>query len=137
MVKVAEEEKAREDLEDFDPNRRIRPEVLSSCTVETKTGCGTLYVTIGWDEYGEALEVIAWLGKTGQCQNCSLEAVTRVVTLSLKYNAPLKSVYKQLKSLICPKALYFPKEDEVLSCYDGLGKVLQRFEKEKLWKRSP
>jgi len=137
MVEVTEEEKTRDDLEDFDPNKRIRPDVLQSCTIETETGCGALYVTVGWDEYGKALEVIAKLGKAGQCQDCSLEAVTRVVTVALKYNAPLKSVYKQLKSLICPKARYFPKEEEVLSCYDGLGKVLQRFEKEKLWKRSP
>jgi len=117
----------------FDTRKRIRPDVLSSLTKEVMTGCGTLYITIGWDENG-IFEVFATLGKAGQCQACSLEAVTRAVTLGLRYDISIKSYIKILSSIQCPKPITFPKKLRILSCYDALANVLRQYEGGKLWK---
>jgi len=120
----------------FDIRKRLRPDTLNSLTIERMTGCGTLYVTIGWDENG-VFEVFATLGKAGQCQACSLEAVTRAVTLGLRYSIPVKNYIKILSSIQCPKPITFPKKLRTLSCYDALASVLRQYEGGQLWKQNP
>ena len=76
-----------------------RPEVTTSYTVRELTGCGKMYVTIGKDN-GQVIEVLAVLGKGGNCAAAQNEAITRAVSLGLKYGVPLKEYmkdfYKQL-----------------------------------------
>lgn len=103
--------------------KKERPKILESTTVEVKTGCGHLYVTIGYDN-GSPIEILATLGKAGGCSYCFSEALSRAISLGLKYGIPIKDYVKQLRGLQCPNPNQWPKEERVLSCADGIAKAL-------------
>ena len=104
--------------------KRKRPNVLKGKTVRVETGCGHMYVTVCNDEMG-VFEVFSALGKSGSCTKCVMEGISRVVTLALRCGVPVEEIMKQLKGLQCPLPVMFPKNERVLSCPDGVAKVLE------------
>ena len=103
-----------------------RPKTLKSITERVNTGCGYLYVTIGFDiEKGNPLEVFATLGKAGGCSNCLNEALARSISLGLKYGVPVDEYSKELIEITCPSKNMWPEEERALSCPDGIGRVLR------------
>lgn len=104
-----------------------RPKLLKSITEEVRTGCGHLYIIMGYNHEGLLIEIFINLGKAGGCSHCQLEALSRSISLGLKYGVPMDAFKKQLLGLSCPKSVSFPKEDRVLSCADGVAKVLAKF----------
>ena len=104
-----------------------RPKKVSGNTEEITTGCGHLYVTVNsWD--GKPYEVFATLGKSGDCEKCQIEAITRCISTSLQYGVPLKAYVKQLRGIRCPKLAFGGgKDGQVLSCPDGISKVLMGY----------
>jgi ribonucleoside-diphosphate reductase alpha chain len=106
--------------------KKERPKVLSCIAEEVTTGCGHLYVRMGFDEAGNLLEIIATLGKSGGCAYCQLEALSRAVSLGLKYGIPIDDYVKQLIKIECPNKYLWPEEERILSCADGIAKVLER-----------
>jgi len=107
--------------------KKHRPKVLDSITEEVTTGCGHLYLTMGYDHEGALLEIFIHLGKTGGCSHCQLEALSRCISLGLKHGVPIEQYKKQLLGLSCPKSVPFPKDRRILSCADGVAKVLALF----------
>lgn len=103
--------------------KETRPKVLESTTTRVKTGCGNLYVIISHNGK-DPLEIFASLGKAGGCATCQNEALTRSITLGLKYGIPIGEFITELRNLRCPNP--FPGEDGVLSCADGIAKVLEK-----------
>ena len=110
--------------------KKERPKSLESITVEVNTGCGHLYVTIGHDSEGTPIEIIATLGKAGGCSYCLGEALSRAISLGLRYGIPVGDYVKQLAGLQCPSPNMWPREERVLSCADGIAKVLNEYKKE-------
>lgn len=108
-----------------------RPKVLTGETIKVKTGCGNLYVTVNVNE-DKPVEVFAALGKAGGCSNCQNEALTRAISLGLKHGVSVKEFVDELKTLQCPNPNMFPKEERVLSCADGIAKVLESYVKEEV-----
>lgn len=106
--------------------KKERPKTLPGIAVRVRTGCGNLYIIVGTNE-GEPLEVFARLGKSGGCSNCQNEALTRAITLGLKYNIPVKEFVDELEGIQCPSPHMFPMSERVLSCPDGIAKVLREF----------
>ena len=100
-----------------------RPKELRGTTTKVQTGCGNLYVTVNVNG-DKPLEVFAHLGKAGGCSNCQNEALTRVITLGLKYGIPVEEFVEELKGLHCPNPNMWPEGERVLSCADGIAKVL-------------
>ena len=99
-----------------------RPRITTGATTKVKTGCGNMYVTTGFHE-GRLVEVFASLGKAGGCAKCQGEAITRCVSLGLKYGVPAQEFIDELKDLSCVS----PAWDEganVRSCPDAIAKVL-------------
>ena len=109
--------------------KKGRPKTLESTTVEVKTGCGHLYVTIGCNGDGDPIEILATLGKAGGCSYCFSEALSRTISLGLRYGIPIADYVKQLRGLQCPSPNNWPKEERVLSCADGMAKVLNEYNK--------
>lgn len=108
--------------------KKERPKVLESITERVMTGCGHLYVTIGFDgEDNTPLEIFAALGKAGGCSNCQNEALTRAVSLGLKYGIPVKEFVSELMGHKCPSSNMWPEDERVLSCPDGIAKVLNNY----------
>jgi ribonucleoside-diphosphate reductase alpha chain len=107
--------------------KKVRKKVLSGSTTEVTTGCGHLYVTVNKDGE-EPIEVFATLGKAGDCEKCQNEAITRLVTLGLRYEIPLFEIHKQLNGLRCPKPAFGGgKDGNVLSCPDAISRVLKTY----------
>ena len=103
--------------------KRKRPKVTSGVTHKVTTGCGNMYVTPNWD--GDSLiEVFAWLGRAGGCAHCQLEAITRSISLGLKYGVPVEEYVEELKDIRCPNRGW---EDgkQILSCPDAIAGVLE------------
>lgn len=106
--------------------KKVRPREVKSTTKQVKTGCGSLYVTVGFNS-NEPIEVFATLGKAGGCSNCQNEALGRAISLGLKYGVPVKEYVEELKGLRCPNPNMWPKEEKCLSCADGIAKAMEGY----------
>jgi len=108
--------------------KKERPKVIDSASEMIETGCGHLYVTIGFDgEEDMPIEVRAALGKAGGCSNCYLEALNRVISLGFQYGIPIKEFVAELMGHQCPSSHMWPEAERVLSCPDGIAKVLDGY----------
>ena len=104
--------------------KRKRPAVLSGKTVKVATGCGNLYITMNTAEDG-LFEVFATLGKSGGCAKAQNEALTRLLTLGLRWGIPLSDIIRGLEDIRCPKPYLWPVSEKVLSCPDAISKTLK------------
>ncbi len=103
------------------PKERSR--ILKGKTVKLRTGCGNMYVTVNEDEVGP-FEVFSQLGKAGGCPASQLEAISRLISLSLRSGVHIDAIIKQLSGIRCPN----PSWDEgmqLLSCADAISKALK------------
>lgn len=100
-----------------------RPQVTEGLVYKVVTGCGNLYITPAWDK-GRLLEVFATLGKAGGCAHAQLEAITRAISLGLKYGVPAVEYAKELRDIRCPNQIISDGVN-VLSCSDAIAGVLE------------
>jgi len=100
----------------------IRPKVLISDTSKVLVGCGNLYVTRSFDE-NKLVEMFLSLGKGGSCQTCLLEAIARLLAISLQGRFSVEETISQFKGLKCST----PVLGGASSCPDAIAKVLEEF----------
>jgi len=104
---------------------RPRKEVTWGKTLKMNTGCGSLYVTINEDEQG-LFEVFATMGKAGGCAASQTEAVSRLISLSLRSGIEPQQIIKQLKGVRCPNQAWV-KGGKMYSCADAIAKAIERY----------
>jgi ribonucleoside-diphosphate reductase alpha chain len=102
---------------------RARPEITKGLTEKVKIGCGTIFITVNYDDQG-ICEVFTNLGRGGGCPSQS-EATARLVSIALRSGVDAASVVDQLKGIRCPSTMR-NKELKVLSCPDAIGKVIEK-----------
>ena len=79
-----------------------RPKVVQGYTEKVATARGNAYITINcWDYNGETkpFEVFVAIGKEGGELHSDMSAITRMITLALRYGVPTESVIKHLKNI--------------------------------------
>ena len=103
--------------------KRQRPVEVESATYRVTTGCGHLYVTVG-SNGEQVIETFATLGKAGGCARSQNEALTRAVSLGLKYGVPIEEYIEEFESIRCSN-LTWSNGEQILSCADAIAKVLR------------
>ena len=107
--------------------KKPRPTILHGNTDKLKTGCGNLYLTVNKLD-GKPFELLPIIGKAGGCEKCQMEAITRCITLGLRYGITIDEYIRQLKGISCPKpAFNGGKEGKVLSCPDAIATILEGY----------
>jgi ribonucleoside-diphosphate reductase alpha chain len=105
---------------------RPRPLVTRGFTEKMNIGCGTLYVTVNYDENG-ICEVFTSTGKAGGCPSQS-EATARLASIALRSGISISEVYDQLKGIRCPSTIR-QKNMSCTSCPDAIARVLMKVSK--------
>ncbi|HTY82188.1 MAG TPA: vitamin B12-dependent ribonucleotide reductase [Dehalococcoidales bacterium] len=103
---------------------RKRPDETKGTITKVNTGCGTLYVTVAYDDQG-IFEVFSNLGKSGGCASAQLEAICRLISLSLRSGVGVDQVVKQLRGIRCP-SISWEGGKSILSCSDAIASVLEK-----------
>ena len=94
-----------------------------------KCACGTLYITTNLDKDGNLVEVFTHTSKGGICQ-ANLNAVTRMISLSLRSGVKIDEIEDQLKSIHCPACqMAKAKGHEIdgMSCPDIMSRTIKDF----------
>lgn len=110
----------------------IKETQFSSTTPVIQTGCGNLYLTIMKRKDGTVKRVQAVLGKAGGCAACQLDTISFLVKVAMKYGCSKDELIKGLKGRQCSE-VFRPtddKKDWVLSCSDGVGKLIEKYYEE-------
>ena len=112
-------------LKDTDKTPRSRPNQTKGVTRRIRTGEGTLYITINEDENG-LCEVFTTIGKAGGNAAAQSEAISRLISLSLRSGLDPKAIVRQLKGISGPNPTW---EDGrlILSTPDAIGKALDDY----------
>ena len=101
-----------------------RPELIHGSTRKMKTGCGNLYVTINCNEEGKPFELFSTMGKAGGCAASQAEAISRLISFSLRSGSGVKDIIKQVKGISC-HSIAWAKGGKILSCADAIAKALE------------
>ena len=90
-----------------------------------RTGDGTLYITVNKDKDG-LCEVFTTIGKAGGTVAAQTEAISRLISLSLRSGIDPDSIINQLKGISGPNPTW---EDGqlILSTPDAIGRALENF----------
>ncbi|MHC4559589.1 MAG: vitamin B12-dependent ribonucleotide reductase [Planctomycetota bacterium] len=105
---------------------RLRPRKTTGQTIKSRTGCGTLFISVNKDENG-LCEVFANLGKAGGCPSQS-EATCRLVSAALRCGVDPGVLVEQLKKIRCLSTIARRKGNDdidVLSCPDAIGRAIE------------
>jgi len=107
----------------------MRPQIVKGKTSVIKTGCGKLYGTFS-DKAEEYQEVFLRLGKCGGCALAFLDGIGRLISMGLNQPLTYKLIHKAFVSIRCPTPM-FDGSTKVLSCLDGIAKLIEAHEEEK------
>ena len=121
--KDATEDKVSKDKNGFMVPRE-RPAAVLGITERVRTGHGTMYVTVNFDEENRPFELFTAIGKAGGSEPAHLEGLSRLVTLCLRSGVDPNAIIYHLSGITSE-----PVWDSgvlIRSAEDGVAHVLRR-----------
>ena len=103
---------------------RERPASVLGITERVRTGHGTMYVTVNFDEENKPFELFTAIGKAGGSEPAHLEGLSRLVTLCLRAGVDPNAIIYHLSGITSE-----PVWDNgvlIRSAEDGVAHVLRR-----------
>jgi ribonucleoside-diphosphate reductase alpha chain len=122
VLTTGKKEKAVEETSTRVP--RKRPTETRGTSTKVSTGCGSLYITVNYDDKG-IFEVFSTLGKSGACASAQLEAICRLISMALRSGVDVAQIVKQLRGIRCP-SIAWEGGKSILSCADAIASVLEK-----------
>lgn len=104
----------------------IDDDAVASTTFRYKCYCGNIYVTILYDDTN-IKGIVCHLGKAGNCHKCMLEAISRLINITIS-TAPdnIDLVAQELSGLTCNNVVFY-KSEKIASCVDAIAKAIKKF----------
>ena len=100
--------------------------VLSGRTSKMPTAYGNLYVTLNSLDDGTPVEAFATVGKSGADMEANTEALGRMMSLALRYGAPVSDIIDQLKGISGAQPVWDHEGKSILSIPDGIARCLEQ-----------
>ena len=110
--------------------KRARPNTLRGMTTRIETPLGTMFVNITEDDKGQPFEVFINLGKAGGAAMADVEAIGRLISLSLRSGIPIREVHRQLRGIASDRAIGLGP-NKVMSVPDAIGIALENWMRDK------
>lgn len=109
------------------PVIRDLPDAVKAIRYRAKTGCGSIYVLVSYDDQFNPVETFIEMGKSGGCAFTWSNALGRVISVALRAGIQTEEIIKQLKNVRCynPLSRVVNKKEEVASCVDAIANVLR------------
>lgn len=103
-------------------------EVANATRLKIKTGCGSMWLNLVYDDENNLCEIFSQSGSTGGCRGMT-EGLSRAVSLSLKANVNPLDIIEQLQSVSCDVSKEARKKDKTIgkSCADSIAKQMIKF----------
>ncbi len=111
-------------------SKRSRPDLLKASVRRVETPMGTAYVTITEDDQGQPFEVFMSLGKAGGPLMADVEAIGRLISLSLRSGVPFTEIYRQLRHISSDKVMGLGP-NKVMSVPDAIGIAMEKWMQER------
>lgn len=94
--------------------------------IKKRVACGNLYINICRDKNGNIAEAFINTGKGGICQS-NINAISRLLSLSLRAGISVESIIDQLSNIKCPACTILKSQgkDVQQSCPDAIAKYLK------------
>ena len=104
---------------------RERPNVVMGVTERVRTGHGTMYVTLNFDEDGKPFELFTAIGKAGGSEPAHLEGLSRMISLCFRSGIAPEAIVDQLLGITSE-----PTWDGgvlIRSAEDGIARMIRRY----------
>jgi len=127
QVLSAENKKFEYKLDYIQPISRSILNKTYGTTIDRKSACGKMFITINRDEKGNIVESFVNVGKSGICKS-NIDGINRLVSLSLRSGVKVEEIIDQLRGIVCPACTKVKAKGEKIdgaSCADIIGRVLE------------
>lgn len=104
---------------------RERPAVVTGVTERVRTGHGTMYVTLNFDESGKPFELFTAIGKAGGSEPAHLEGLSRMISLCFRAGIAPEAIVDQLLGITSEPT--WDGGELIRSAEDGVARVIKRY----------
>jgi len=105
---------------------RQRPDAVRGFTYKIETNQGPLFVTINEDQEGMFEVFLQGVGKSGSFTSSYIEAIGRLISMSLRSGISVEEVIRQLQGIRAGQPTMNPGGVFVYSVPDAVAKILKR-----------
>jgi len=103
-------------------------DIAPAVRLKIKTGCGSMWLTLVYDDDNNLCEIFSQSGSTGGCRGMT-EGLSRSVSLLLRANVNPLEIIEQLQSVSCDVSKEARKKDKTIgkSCADSIATQMIKF----------